>query len=956
MADADIVADELSPLRLQFFVPRLTDKPQDPIMDILNQIPQAAEKRASAQGLRLSGTLPAEVMALTLGTPPFVASSDEGELPTIWSDALRQKARNNSQLRSWDALRPSFSKRTVVSPFLSEQSNRIFASARHYADPHIQEPTLRKICLTEKETLASMQITLIGHSSSAFAWNGMSEAFQPSNVGGDGPVVLSVDGWDDRVVDSYTTRFLTIGTILRRLDLFVETLRARPTSEGPTAHSFPHAISSCVGYYRATLSRSIQNSSFPSMSSALWIEHAEAEQVLLALATLCHREPSLPPSHYPDFFPSPSVLLSDIYRQLEEHIEWSSPRKVAAIFAYILTVTSANYFESLSRSVGYTQDFHSLQTDAQTPLHNLYLGDSFEEEEDEDDSSISSGANDTLFPTFITPAMAETLIRAKKSLKLLRTAQPDHPLLQDARAREEIVWMWTVAKAASSDVSIAPPISPGMSTAEEGEDGDLGSQLDVLEQFKVFDQEPGTQFDTLPSLCGTHSEMERFLDTFPESLPSLTPTLSHLSELVLTPLLDHCHAVSAALISLILSPSSLFHVRTHLVLLRSQMLVTSPIFKQRLGAALFSDDDNWKYEGSQARAIAKRSSSNKSGSASSTWAVGLGLGLSERTSWPPGGTDLSYYLRTVIVDSLELPDHAEEDSSEEDLVKKQIISEAEFRLGFAIRDLPSGSGREKWLNPCCTSLDFLLMNYKAPPPLDVVITPAVLSKYQRIFTFILRLMRVQYAMNTLQRMTRNPSDPLFSTLAPANRQLLQFRFFAHNFIEALASYVFDTAIRGTYDTFLEQLHPQAPNESAAPTFKFSDIFALAEVHSTVLDEVLTACLLRSAQRSAADILRSCMELILDLCILSGELRRRRVEEYEAAPVLQNMFASFRDRMKALVKVLKTLVDKGSASSHLPLEYAYLAAGSTTQIHADGVGNLYRLLVKLDFGSWWERKH
>lgn len=39
------------------------------------------------------------------------------------------------------------------------------------------------------------------------------------------------------------------------------------------------------------------------------------------------------------------------------------------------------------------------------------------------------------------------------------------------------------------------------------------------------------------------------------------------------------------------------------------------------------------------------------------------------------------------------------------------------------------------------ALDFLLMDYKPPPPLDVVITPDVLSKYQRIFSFILRLLR-----------------------------------------------------------------------------------------------------------------------------------------------------------------------------------------------------------------------
>lgn len=33
------------------------------------------------------------------------------------------------------------------------------------------------------------------------------------------------------------------------------------------------------------------------------------------------------------------------------------------------------------------------------------------------------------------------------------------------------------------------------------------------------------------------------------------------------------------------------------------------------------------------------------------------------------------------------------------------------------------------------------MDYKPPPPLDIVITAEVLSKYQRVFSFILRLLR-----------------------------------------------------------------------------------------------------------------------------------------------------------------------------------------------------------------------
>ena len=76
--------------------------------------------------------------------------------------------------------------------------------------------------------------------------------------------------------------------------------------------------------------------------------------------------------------------------------------------------------------------------------------------------------------------------------------------------------------------------------------------------------------------------------------------------------------------------------------------------------------------------------------------------MTEGGSWPPGGADLSYYLGTVIIDSLEaenrqvekLGEHGDESARKSD----QLYEEAEWRLGFAIRDLAVGS-RARWLNP-----------------------------------------------------------------------------------------------------------------------------------------------------------------------------------------------------------------------------------------------------------------
>jgi hypothetical protein len=371
------------------------------------------------------------------------------------------------------------------------------------------------------------------------------------------------------------------------------------------------------------------------------------------------------------------------------------------MLAYIFTVTSGDYFHSLSRSIGY----HGELTASRSKTAFILSGFDLSEEGDQEDGGSVSNDDVEEFPNFISSDASDVLIRARKSLKFLSTAQPDHPVLRHPASRRRVLWFWTNEEVTAAWYNTNPV---NLSDAvESGPDSVVNSDTSpdsgVLGQFKVFSLEPGTHL--APSARGAESTLQSFLANFPSYLPALTPTLSHLSDLVLFPLLAHGTAISGALISLLLSPESYLHIHSHLTLLRSYFLLTLPAFTMRLQAALFSDSDDWNFEGSTMRAMAKSTQNRKTavpGGYHAQWAVGLGLGLAERDSWPPGGSDLSYYLRTVIVDSLEslvkLTDGQFVDSSEG---RRRIFVEAEYRLGFAIRDLPAGSGRERWLNPSC---------------------------------------------------------------------------------------------------------------------------------------------------------------------------------------------------------------------------------------------------------------
>ena len=123
-------------------------------------------------------------------------------------------------------------------------------------------------------------------------------------------------------------------------------------------------------------------------------------------------------------------------------------------------------------------------------------------------------------------------------------------------------------------------------------------------------------------------------------------------------------------------------------------------------------------------------------------------------------------------------------------------------------------------------------------------------------------------------------------------------------MSSLSGYIFDTVIGGNFDPFLARLSSgdsglsiSSRNERA---FEFSDVFELAQCHSALLDDILNACLLRSGQKGVGDLLRHSLELVLEFTIVVGELHRGRLEEYQAAPLIEDLFQRFRKKMATFV--------------------------------------------------------
>ncbi|PPQ70803.1 hypothetical protein CVT25_000030 [Psilocybe cyanescens] len=963
--------DELPRIMPFFFVPPLENKPQNPIMENL-KLEQLNTNLLPRRYIQQRPPLPEELVSLALEDNRVRTEENSFKrVEELWKGAATRKLGVKNGLLSWDRLRKTHFSGASPTPFLSEQGNLVCTSVRYYLQPRLYNPTDNTIHLTQKELLLNLKMIVLGISSQYHVWEPHAEQFiQFGGSGSDGTQkrdFMLIHGNDEVVSDSFIKGFLKIGTLLRRLEIFLSTLRTRSSKEGPTIHSLAHSLSTTLDYLREVLARcqpsndqiKTNNKDFPLLT--IWSHYAIYEELLDALSDLYGRSYQSSPKDYPMLDLDAIPLISHIYEHVNLHFERQSPSIVRATLSFLLTITSQEYLQEVARSIGFGGQLPESRLKSARKLNEKYTFELDDDDNDEQEDIFDLlDKIETSFPAFFPQKVLNILPASQKSLVLLQIAKPGHLLLKISTKASTVRWFWSTKEILAiwdgHSLLQTPIIHP--SSAFSTSPSPPTPLKTGIPDFGIFDLEPGSTASSNPSIQVKNESfmlLSSFIQNFPENLPPIVPTLSELTSLVFRDLTEHAATLSSSLLSLIIDEPGNLNFRSHLIILRSYLLIAAPSFKSRLLNALFSAAGEYEMGSSTAHSMSIRRRSGKtSKGGKQPWAVGLSPNLLERETWPPVGGDLSFFLRTVIVDSLDKGMEREDGKVE----RERVVEEAEWRLGFAIRDLPTGSSRDKWLDPLCIeALDFLYIDYKPPHLMEILISPGILSKYQRMFTFILRLFRVESALKSLFRMSthRNIANSLFPTLSQSRKLLLHFRFVSQAFVSSLSGYVFDTAIGGNFDPFLALLSGRgagtnyANDADPAPKYTgFSDVFELAQRHSALLDDILSACLLRSGQRGVGDLLRHCLELVLEFTIVVGELHRGRIEEYQAAPMIEELFRKFCTKMTTFTKVLKGLVDKSPSASSLPF---------TSHVHSNhgptgGLEALHHLLVCIDLTSWW----
>lgn len=187
------------------------------------------------------------------------------------------------------------------------------------------------------------------------------------------------------------------------------------------------------------------------------------------------------------------------------------------------------------------------------------------------------------------------------------------------------------------------------------------------------------------------------------------------------------------------------------------------------------------------------------------------------------------------------------------------------------------------------------MSYHVPYPISLIISPRILEKYNRLFTFLLQLHRVNAA-----------SKHAFTRLSSSNNNndtLHRMRFQIDQFITTFSNYIFDTAIHATWHTFMQQVQALSHcNEEGRANdsnpFTTMDPLMMAEYHEHILDRMLYQCFLKQSLRVVHGIIHKIFQDVLDF------------SDATDPTTCIEIHAAFSQHAEQFIKVLGKLHDRG----------------------------------------------
>ena len=366
---------------------------------------------------------------------------------------------------------------------------------------------------------------------------------------------------------------------------------------------------------------------------------------------------------------------------------------------------------------------------------------------------------------------------------------------------------------------------------------------------------------------------------------------------------------------------------------RDFQLFGSGMFLSRLSHALFDPD--------------LESAERQAGVARQGGVMGLRLG--GRDSWPPASSELRLALMGVLTESFD---------SDNDFVVNRATSisrdasELPGDMSFAVRDL-SQEEIDKCMNPdSLEALDFLRLSYKAPTALSGIITPVILTQYDRIFKLLLRIMRMVYVVNQLFR------DVNARTSRWADPEDISFRFTreAHHFVSGITSFFMDAGVAIPWQAFEAKLDKieadlKNPSNTKSNPDKVESPDRLREFHSRVLDRIMLSLFLRKRQQPVLNLLEEIFSAVLEYAKFSRTkaIGKNQAPDGEEMNEMQRLYGKFKTKVQIFITVCRALTEKSRSTSN--------KVSDDLGLKQEGIGEdhmVAQLLMKLDMSDYYTK--
>ncbi|KAJ5729055.1 uncharacterized protein N7483_003563 [Penicillium malachiteum] len=528
-------------------------------------------------------------------------------------------------------------------------------------------------------------------------------------------------------------------------------------------------------------------------------------------------------------------------------------------------------------------------------------------------------------PSFIPHDQAQLIFESGKSLRLLKKSHPHHPigrhdvLARTGHLRMHCATTWTEIeqiqrKAQEYEANLRAEIlryHKGDSKIQPTDDGSVPSDPatennEIVEKtFNLFDIDGDNQISDSAMYEKTLSE-DKISDMlqrtrgemmFSDSETRFGPELASELYLSFAPVISS----QAQLIDF----SCLHHlfkehdVRHHLNLQWRFQLLGDGTFASRLSHSLFDPE--------------MESGERKTGVVRS--GVHTGLRLGNRDTWPPASSELRLVLIGLLGDcyfSEKKPDPSDKASTQE--------NELPGGLSFAIREL-SSEEIERCRDPnAIEALDFLRLQYKPSDTLEALITPRSLSKYDRLFKHLLRLLRMVSVVKGIVR-----DSTVRDTLAGDTRNVFQkFRIDAQHFVLAISDYCFHVGIGSTWSRFqdtLDKIERCLNRGDIDGTLEAAhSVPRLRDLHEDILDQMLFAFFLSKRHTAAAKLLDNIFSTILAFSSMSRADGSGLRHENEGQVL--HLYSMFRKQVSTFIAYLRGLESGKGASKTMVKSAAF----------------------------------